>query len=480
MAALLMTGCALGTRQTTPPATFAPTTTTAVVATTAPATATAPPVEPALFPDAWVTPVPWPDTAVAPGSVAVDAGVALGRVNPYLFGSAYGPWVVVPFDLMDEAATAGLTTLRFPGGEWGDRNDLRKDDFRRFVEYARELGVEPTISVRLREGTPEAAAELVRYANVEQGYGIRFWSVGNEPNLYGEGYTIEQFVADWRAVAEAMLAVDPSIVLLGPEVSQYTGDDTPGPDEAHAFLDEFLRVNGDLVDVVTIHRYPFPGTASNRTITIEEMRPSSAEWDRLIPDLRERIRRHAGRDLPVALTEFNSAWTHDVDNEATPDSYYNAVWLADVLGRLIKQRVDMANHFLLVTNDSQGGWGLLGDDAPRPSYYVYQLLAQFGQDLVFAGAADADPGDPVDEVTAYAALRDDGALTLLVVNLGPEAAELPLSLAGHPGGTAEVFRLTEERAADGTAGGVAETVEIADGTSLSLPPQSVSLYVVGP
>jgi hypothetical protein len=46
------------------------------------------------------------------------------------------------------------------------------------------LGAEPSISVRLHGGTPEAAAELVRYTNIEQGYAVRYWSIGNEPSLY--------------------------------------------------------------------------------------------------------------------------------------------------------------------------------------------------------------------------------------------------------------------------------------------------------
>ena len=59
-----------------------------------------------------------------------------------------------------------------------------------------------------------------------------------------------------------MKAVDPSIKLIGPELSNFTGV----PDHAFHALDihgkdwisEFLKSNGDMVDVVTFHRYPFP------------------------------------------------------------------------------------------------------------------------------------------------------------------------------------------------------------------------------
>ena len=47
----------------------------------------------------------------------------------------------------------------------------------------------PTVSVRLFGGAPETAADLVRYANEEMGYGIEYWSIGNEPTLFEEQKT---------------------------------------------------------------------------------------------------------------------------------------------------------------------------------------------------------------------------------------------------------------------------------------------------
>ena len=97
----------------------------------------------------------------------------------------------------------------------------------------------PTVSVRLLDGSPETAAKLVRYANVDQGYGIEYWSIGNEPTLFEkqlrETYDTERFNREWRAIAEAMKAADPSIRLMGPELHQWgvdlasTPKDSVGP-----------------------------------------------------------------------------------------------------------------------------------------------------------------------------------------------------------------------------------------------------------
>ncbi|MEZ4519432.1 MAG: hypothetical protein R3C44_22260 [Chloroflexota bacterium] len=264
----------------------------------------------------WATPIPWPDRTPESGSLVVDADLSLGQISPYVYGSNYGPWVIVPFDLLDEAEAAGITMLRFPGGEWGDRNNLQELQVDRFIKLARQMGSEPVISVRLRGGTPEQAAEMVRYVNVEQNYNLPYWSIGNEPNLYSD-YTVEQFLIEWRAIADAMLAVDPDLKLLGPEVSQYTGGDGPGPSDAHIFLDAFLETNGDMVDVVTIHRYPL-GRSMDNVYTVEDLLSTSSEWDSFIPDLHERIQRLTGRDLPVGVTELNSDWTQITSGEGNP------------------------------------------------------------------------------------------------------------------------------------------------------------------
>jgi len=58
---------------------------------------------------------------------------------------------------------------------------------------------------------PAAAAALVHYANIEQGYHITYWSIGNEPDielLDGKKIDPVYYNKEWRAIALAMEAVD--------------------------------------------------------------------------------------------------------------------------------------------------------------------------------------------------------------------------------------------------------------------------------
>ena len=135
--------------------------------------------------------------------LTVDVAQELGPISPYVYGTNHGPWAAVPVDLLPAAASAGITFIRFPGGNWGDLNDITHWHLDFFMTLCNLMGAEPSVDVRLKGGTPEKAAELVRYANLEKGYGVRYWAIGNEPNLFDD-YDTEQFNREWRAIAEAM------------------------------------------------------------------------------------------------------------------------------------------------------------------------------------------------------------------------------------------------------------------------------------
>ncbi|KAA3664807.1 MAG: hypothetical protein DWQ04_03815 [Chloroflexi bacterium] len=419
------------------------------------------PVEPTVTPTAIPTPIP----TQMPNALFVNATQQLGDINPYVYGTNFGPWITVPFDLIPQAENAGIRFLRFPGGNWGDLNKITHRQVDQFIKLCEQMGAEPQISVRLRGGTPEQAVELVTYANIEKEYGVKYWSIGNEPSLYDD-YDTNRYNEEWRQFAEAMLAVDPDILLIGPDTHQYTGgpDVDPKDENGRDWVQAFLEANGDMVDIVAVHRYPFPRTMTSVT-TIPELRASSSEWDTIIPNLKTLINETTGRDLPVAITEVNSHWSKVISQEATPDSHFNAIWWGDVLGRMIEQEVDIVAHFVLQTKDGAGGWGLLARDHVRPTYYVYQLYQQFGQ-IRLTSASD------VPNVSVYAAEREDGTITVIVINLGDADMDVPLQIVGDVGETAVIHRLDPAHNAENLG-----EISFKNTDAITLPGQSISLYL---
>mgnify|MGYP005812638643 CR=1 FL=1 len=433
------------------PATLVPSVASTAVERT---TATALPPTPAQLPS--LTPIP----TAFPGGLYVDALQDLGAISPLVFGSNFGPRLFVTADVLPQAKAAKITYLRFPDGNWGDLNDLDEWQIDQFITLCKQLGASPAISVRLNGGSPEKAAALVRLVNVEKKYGVRYWSIGNEPSLY-QDYDTQRYNRDWRQYAEAMRAVDPSILLVGPDIHQYTAnpDQNPKDSAGRDWMEEFLKANGDRVDIVSIHRYPFP-RAGGDAPTKEDLRANSQEWDQIIPALRAQIRAATGKDMPVAVTEINSSWVGNTGGEATMDSYYNAIWWGDVLGRLIRQGVDVVAQFELVDE-----FGLMGKDKVYPIYYVYILYGQFGQQRVYASSDIAD-------VSLFAAKRADGALTLMFINLSPEDKQAPLKIDGF---AAE--RNTRALRLDASHNAEAVDLAIQDG-KVELPAESITLIIL--
>ena len=411
-----------------------------------------------------------PSATIEPGQLFVDPSVDLGPISPFVYGSNYGPWTAVPVNMLQAAYDSHITVLRWPGGAWGDVNEIQTYQLDTFMAFCKKMGSIPTISVRLLDGTPEAAANLVRYANVEMGYGIQYWSIGNEPTLFEalikQSYDTVRFNTEWRAIAQAMKAVDPKIILMGPELHQWGTDLQTSPKDSSGrdWMTEFLNANGDLVDIVTVHRYPLY-SATGHAFTVEDLRKNTLEWTEMAKYLQGLIQTTTGREIPIAFTEVNSDPTAVFAGVATPDSFYNAIWYADVLGRLIQQKVFMVNQFVLANRT--GGLGLIYNNELRPMYHVFQIYNHFGVNQVYASSGTPD-------VTIYAAKRADGSLTVMVINLADDGKRISLDIKGKNPRRAEVWLLDAKHMAEG----LGEQTFPADGV-VDLPAQSVSLYVIG-
>jgi alpha-L-arabinofuranosidase len=395
-----------------------------------------------------------------------------------IYGSNYGPWLVVPYDMLPKAYDSGITILRFPAGSWGDHNNVTKLQIDQFIDFAKKVGATAIFNVRLLGGTPEQAAEMVRYTNIEKKYKVEYWAIGNEPTLYnsevkkfGETYDTVRFNKEWREFALAMKAVDPTIQLVGAEINQFSYDYKSGVTTNFTEWDEtwfieFLKANGDLVDIVSFHRYPFPRSTVSGSPSVEELIQNAHEWDKIIIHARELIQEHTGRDLPIAITEFNSAYDKSVGGEATPDSHLNAIWMADVLGRMIKNGLFMANEWALVAKGGYGGLGLIGIDDVYPSYYAFQMYKKFGSELVYSSSDDLN-------ISIYAAKRADGALTIMLINLSLDEQTKAIRIEGQVSADheAEAWLFDPTHRAENVGG-----MELSK--TISAPAQSILLLII--
>lgn len=421
------------------------------------------------------------NTPTAPANVLwVDTTHDLGLISKFTLGVNYAAYAGIGLGNIDAVKNSGITLLRWPGGHWGDQNDVRPNLVDSYISVARNvMNAEPSITVRLLGGTPGQAAQLVRYVNIDKKYSVKYWSIGNEPDLFileDQTWTPEYYAKRWREFALAMKAIDPSIQLYGPDISDYVGDAQLDPRELlyikavrqdftkRDYLTEFLKVNADLVNIVTVHRYPFPLKATDGVASWDQLRDNTPQWDRILPNLHKLIKDTTGKEYPVGVMEFNSNASDAAGLDTSPDSFYNALWLADILGRMIRQQPDMLAYWLLKSNPA--GHGLMDSFDVRPTYYVYQIYKRFGNHLLGA-ASDTK------YVSVFAAKQDDGSVTVIIVNLNDNDVHKPLQLnQGDNLKLAETYLFDKDHKAESIS-----PPTFKNGDEVTLPADSVTLYI---
>jgi alpha-N-arabinofuranosidase len=192
-------------------------------------------------------------------------------------------------DVTDEVRQMGVPIIRYPGGNfvsgynWLDGvgpkqdrprvldkawNSLNTNQFGtdEFMAWCKAVGTLPLMGLNLGTGTPEEAAALVEYCNVEKGtkwsdlrrkhgiaepYKVKHWCLGNEmdgPWQIGH-MTATEYGLKAQDAARQMHYVDPSLQLIacgssGPFMPTYLEWDR-----------EVLEQCYDYVDGLSLHRY---------------------------------------------------------------------------------------------------------------------------------------------------------------------------------------------------------------------------------
>ncbi|HEX8007623.1 MAG TPA: hypothetical protein VF482_14490 [Trebonia sp.] len=174
--------------------------------------------------------------AAAPAvNVTVNADEGLGTVPGTAYGLNQAVWDVqmntpASVNLLSQA---GVEMMRYPGGSYGDQYNWQMNtvtggyvapgtNFDSFMGTVKATGAQAILIANYGSGTPQEAADWVRYANITKGYHDQYWEIGNE--LYGNGYLGAHWETDNHtdksptAYAEnvlqyvnAMKAVDPTI-----------------------------------------------------------------------------------------------------------------------------------------------------------------------------------------------------------------------------------------------------------------------------
>ncbi|HEX6470110.1 MAG TPA: cellulose binding domain-containing protein [Streptosporangiaceae bacterium] len=419
-------------------------------------------------------------SAAAAATVTVDAKAGLGAIP----GTGYGINAAVWDSHMNdpEVATlmraANVGMVRYPGGSYGDIYHWRDNtatggfvapgtDFDAFMGTVRAAGAQPIIIANYGSGTPQEAADWVRYANITKGYGARFWEIGNE--LYGNGFYGSAWETDSHSdkspaayarnvldYAAAMKAVDPSVKVGAvltmpgnwPDGVQNSGDQN---DWNHTVL----SIVAGSIDFVSVHWYPSASSAAD-TLT----RPS------LVADslyqLRRQLDQYAGdraSDIGIALTEVNTNLTPQTtpmsalfaaDNSMTwlENGVFTVDWWNTHNGvgtvGTVDGVTDFADFGALSSGLCSGDVCEPAANTPFPAYFGMKMsgtLGGAGDTMVRAGSTD-----PL--VTAHAVRHANGDLSVMLINKDHDNAHtVSLAYTGFtPDGATPTVRSYERNA----------------------------------
>lgn len=381
--------------------------------------------------------------------IVVDAGHDIGPVNRLIFGDSFlghaeyhnnafmdwgsGVWnpnLKQPVaEVMNLARDAGISALRFPGGDGVDSYDWKRTFWRdrsefffgidEFMRVANELGAQPVITISYFTGNAQDAADMVEYLNspfdgsnpnggvawaqqrAEKGhpqpYGVKYFELGNEVfngnhnAQIQEPVSAENYANDYLTYQAALKAVDPN-VKLGLVLDTQERNRT------------MFGIIGSQLDFMTAHSYPSPGVAP---LVLEELDPRAIFLstyarpvimeEKFLDECRRILTEVIGpNQIPFVITEHNGEF---LQNNPVPYRHAlgTALLEADLLRIFMKpdHHVLMANHY----HFSNEYWGMVQSATDyrthdysqpiyykkRPTYFVYKLYHKnFGSTLIDA------------------------------------------------------------------------------------------------
>ncbi|MFA6961582.1 MAG: glycoside hydrolase family 30 beta sandwich domain-containing protein [Opitutaceae bacterium] len=256
----------------------------------------------------------------------------------------------------------------------------------------------------------EHCAEIVRHYTTGpwQGNPVLWWEFGNEVELHDWSYAY--YIKVYQTVVRRLREIEPRIHVGGPV--------TAGPNPGWA--GELLRALPGQVDFVSYHQYGYSEPFDTPDTYIMAGTAHFGDIARRYRALVEEF--SPGRRLPVILTETNTSWRYHEGTDPRIRTQFGAAWTASVLGHYLAAGGDSVCYFTL-----NGGFGSMWEESGRtvvyPVWHALWLYRQYLRGQLIGTSSDTDT------VEAFAARRDDGSLTLILINKNAHPVDVTLTLA---------------------------------------------------
>jgi hypothetical protein len=381
-------------------------------------------------------------------------------ISPFAFGNNYFNWVdwnkdgMVALTGTEDPVRALHLNVVVGDNNQNDANSPQlfdKAQMDKYIEYCRAVGAEPIMIAPVYgnnvDGGPtsaQGAADIVTYVNGTKKYGVKYWTIGMEVDLYDQFFkkttglpvsTAAEYAAVFKSYAAAMKAANAAansgveLSFVGPELGwRYN--------EGNDWLSPMLDKCKEYIDVASIHAYGFAA----KDLTVERILTDVDRFRWFVNDIKARVAKHARPGTPVAITEANICYEWDPKmytpetRELGPGTFYAAIWDADRMGAALEANLwtfafwDLAETMQSFNSDGTVFGFILTDPSKNPP--TYKLTPEYyTQQMVnsnFSGTTVIPTGVPA-RMSVYASYDIKKAATAVLI-LNKDTVERTLTL----------------------------------------------------
>jgi alpha-N-arabinofuranosidase len=272
---------------------------------------------------------------------------------------------------------------------WGipEYNQFGTDEFLHFCEL---IGAEPQVALNLGSGTPEEAADWVRYIDEHwHKHSGNLWELGNE--LWGNwnlGYpTLDEVAARTAAFSKAVRSADPSARLIAtgqdPDVyEKWNAAQLSNPPGTFNFLSTHFVVTDDHTNA----KSPSPDELASDTFALP------VELGRRLRAMQAQIDQTPNKDkVHIAFTEWLFvARDGRVTNAPRFDNMGGAVAAGSFFNMLLQNSDIVPISDMTGIIEFAGIWKKRGRVFAAPAYYAFQLYSSAPVSSLVAVQTDSE------------------------------------------------------------------------------------------
>ena len=391
-------------------------------------------------------------------AVSIEAAKVVGGVRKEIFGQNMAIWEETENGRDREfnelmKAMEGFQ-VRYPGGGYADLyawdtmglvgSAAWTKSNQDCIEFVRSFGgvLQPCVNFSgywndTQHGFPETlkkAAAWVKFMNVDNSMGLRYWEIGNEQGQAGEqGHTTgDDYGAKFAQFYKVMKEVD-STIKIGFQVSPY--DDLKGNEKTWTKLAmAACKKAGVTPDFLIVHEYPNRSPRMSPATDKEILRRSLADIKTYTQNLDTMVSAYFGASSVGKMEYWMTEYRSSLGNYLQNLTFLDAMFTAQYLMEMVKYKWDGAN----IWDIKNGIDGVTGGDygiVSKPWRFEAEKAALSGGAAAGKEYKDASNGEYVTGFGATGAsasfkiaMASDGEVDVIVAYGNGTAADQKLTV----------------------------------------------------